>query len=320
VARLSSGFAEDGTYTSKPLDARQIARWGTARASAKVPPGTSVTLATRSGNVADPEDKTWSSWSDEAAVGDGYVSLTSPAARFLQYRLTFHAAAGAAPELNRLELIYQVGNLAPTVTAIDVSTTPQENRRRVEPGAGYPKRYVQIAASDTNGDELVWDLYLRPVDVEDWLRVAKNLTEPKYTWDARTAPDGRYEMRVVVSDAPSNPPSRQLRGARISEPFLVDNTAPELNDLGARTGPGGVKLRGVAVDRTSRITDIQFSVDSGQTWQAAAPVDGICDSNREAFSVTIPDMEAGRHRITVKVLDELNNVGYGYAEVTVPEK
>ena len=61
---LQDRYAAKGTVTSEVLDAKLISKWGALRWKADTPAGTAVTVAVRSGNVAEPDD-TWSDWSAE---------------------------------------------------------------------------------------------------------------------------------------------------------------------------------------------------------------------------------------------------------------
>src|SRR5262249_31474781 len=63
---LKEGYATKATVVSEPLDAKIISRWGALRWKADVPEGTTVSIATRVGNVAEP-DETWSDWSAETS-------------------------------------------------------------------------------------------------------------------------------------------------------------------------------------------------------------------------------------------------------------
>ncbi len=71
---------------SEVLDAKIISKWGALRWEGDTPEGTSVSVAVRSGNVAEPDD-TWSDWSAEQTDAEQAV-IAAPAARFLQYRVT----------------------------------------------------------------------------------------------------------------------------------------------------------------------------------------------------------------------------------------
>jgi len=67
---LATELEKEGTFTSKALDAKQISKWGSLQLATKQPQGTTVWVATRSGNVSEPSDKTWGDWSKEVPVQD----------------------------------------------------------------------------------------------------------------------------------------------------------------------------------------------------------------------------------------------------------
>ena len=55
--------------------------------------------------------------------------------------------------------------------------------------------------------------------------------------------DGRYEVKVVASDAAANPPGQGKTASRVSDPVVVDNTPPVIGDLKAtEQGGGGAKI------------------------------------------------------------------------------
>ena len=59
------------------------------------------------------------------------------------------------------------------------------------------------------------------------------LDQKFYSWDTTTLPDGAYYLKIVATDAPSNPPALALKTERESERFEVDNTAPVIEHLEA---------------------------------------------------------------------------------------
>src|SRR6266550_2031973 len=96
IAVMTSGFAADGTFTSPVLDATQISRFGKLKLHGTLPKGTSLTVETRSANVNETTDAAWSKWSEEIAAAQ-FIAVQAPAARFLQYRLTFKSDAAQTP-------------------------------------------------------------------------------------------------------------------------------------------------------------------------------------------------------------------------------
>lgn len=321
AVRVGADLAERGTLVSKAIDAGQIARWGRLRVQAQAPSGATVNVATRSGNVEDPDEATWSDWSDEMPADPAWTAIASPAGRFLQYRLTFTPdAAGQAGVVDEIQLSYQVANLPPQVAAVVVtpSDKPQPSRNSGEKAGPLRYRIVQYKAADPNDDSLSAAIYYRKRGATVWIRAAENITEPAWVWDTATVGDGQYELKVEASDSPSNPPGIAMTDSRISRPVTVDNTAPVLDGLAATPdGAGKVNLRVIVRDAASRVEHVEYVVNSGEVATVLAPADGIYDSLEETATGTIADLKPGAHVITVRARDEYGNVGVASIEVTV---
>jgi len=317
VGLLTAKLATSGTFTSEALDAEQIAQWGTMRLATQTPGATRLTVATRSGNVSEPADETWSSWSKATPVGDGFLPIGSPAGRFLQYRLTLTGDGKATPVAQRIRIVYQVGNLPPSVTAVTVKTSAKGSKASISAGGAKAFRHIELKASDPNSDKLEYTVSFREVGSACWIEIAKDLKKPKYVWDTRTVGDGTYELLVRASDRPSNPPAAALSAERISNPVLVDNTAPTIQDLGAKSAGGKVIVTCAATDAASRIVSAYYAVDSQDEWTVLAAKDGMFDSDREQVSFELTDLRAGAHRVAVKIADDYGNVAYGAVSVTV---
>lgn len=316
LARLDKDLAAAGTYESEVLDAKQLARWGTLQASA-VLAGGKVTVATRSGNVAEPDEKTWSSWSKEMPLDGAFLSVGSPAGRFLQYRLSFAADGKNTPSVRAVRVIYQPGNLPPTVSSVDVTAVQKGERgpagEQTSPTLAF--RMLAIKAADENADPLKFVVAFRELGSDKWITLNDKLMAPQFTWDTRTVPDGTYELRVTASDEPANPPAAALTTSRITEPVLVDNTPPAIADLQAKLAGATASVTGRATDSGSRVASIHYSLDSQEEWVEVQSSDGICDSDSEKFSFEVKDLKPGPHRIAVRVTDEFQNVGYASVNV-----
>ena len=310
VARIGSLLAKSGTITSLPIDASQVAKWGTINALAHIPPGAKLLMSTRTGNLAEPNDNTWSKWSAEIpAVSGKFIAIPSPAGRFCQYRFTLKAGA----VLKRVELIHQVGNLPPILTGITASASAGPE------GAAKSMvfRSISIQASDLNGDSLIHEVQFRQIGTKLWIKLAEKLATPQLLWDTREVGDGVYELRVTTSDSPSNPPKIARKATRISEPITVDNTSPIVKALQASQAGKTITVGGQVTDSASRISTISYSVDSQGQWTTILPVDGICDSDAEAINFEITKLKPGAHRIAVKAIDILGNVGYASVYIVV---
>ena len=121
IFALSSNRAASGTYESDVRDAGTVASWGAIRWRAASRQG-EVEVSTRSGNTATP-DETWSPWSKPYADSAG-EKITSPNARYLQFRAVLKSVAGAGtgagPILTSVTTAYLPRNLRPLVTGITV--------------------------------------------------------------------------------------------------------------------------------------------------------------------------------------------------------
>jgi hypothetical protein len=105
LIRLGLHGEVTGSYDSPVLDAERVSRWAHISWDADVPEGASVTVTTRSGNSQVPEDGSWGPWTAPCQQGG---SVASPAARYLQYRVTMSRTTGAEPRLNRLTVLYSL--------------------------------------------------------------------------------------------------------------------------------------------------------------------------------------------------------------------
>ena len=316
VGTLAGAPAKKGTYVSKAQDAKQFSRWGSVRARITAGAGATVTFATRSGNLAKPDEATWSKWSVEQVVGGGYLQIASPSARFLQYRFTLQSAGGASPAVHDVVLSYQVGNLAPAITGVTAQAVAKMGAKVSLSGA-LVFRQIAIAAADPNSDALVYKIEYRQAGEVKWIKLVDKLTKPQHFWNTLTMGDGQYELRVTASDKNANTPTSALEAVRISEPVVVDNTPPVLARLAGRAKGKTITVSGQVVDALSSIKVMQYTVDSDEQWHTIVPTDGITDSARESFSVDIKDSKPGLHRIAVRAVDALGNTGYAATTVTV---
>jgi len=98
-----------GSYTSPVRDAGTVARWGSVRRRGSALTESAVSIWTRAGLTAYPDD-TWSKW-QQAAEG-----VASPPGRYLQTRIDLTGEAKSPPQVDSLEISYLPANRAPEVT------------------------------------------------------------------------------------------------------------------------------------------------------------------------------------------------------------
>ena len=327
---LGTGYASEGTLASAPRDAGTWSKWGMISWEAELPKGTKMSLFTRSGNTEKPGN-TWSSWS-EVPSGQGAAHMASPIARFLQWRVRLTTSKPTVtPILRRVSVVYLPRNLSPKIASISVQKgggrkSPKQpskasSSKGTSKSGGKPLKGVwkiSWGVEDRNKDKLVYAVYFRGVGEKTWKLLKEDLRDSSYTWDSESFPDGRYVVKVVASDEPSNPSYLALSGEKVGEPFLVDNTPPAVKDLKAvPTSEGGYRVTGVAEDRTSPMTEGHYSVD-GEAWKMLFPSDEIFDSRKEPFSFIVKPRPGEEHTLVVRVQDRAGNMGAG--KVTIRKK
>ncbi len=327
LVRLSEGFAEEGTLQSKPIDAEQIVKWGRVHWKADVPEGTTLTVATRSSNVEDEESEGWDDWSSESNAATPQ-QIASPGARFLQYRLTLKSTVPEkTPNLRHLKITYVEENRPPQLKsfeAIPISEAAKHPkapakvkamaRRNTQQGALPEPDHLWAAiweAEDPNKDDLIYNVYFRQAGDARWIRMAKEQEENFVLWDTRTVSDGKYELRVEAKDSKSNPPERSLSETRLSETITVDNTSPEITiQRMESTGDDSVTLQATFKDELSNVVDASYTLDSSSDWIPLAADDDIFDAPMESVTLTLTDLDAGEHRLALRVLDAQGNANH----------
>jgi hypothetical protein len=307
---LDEGRVSSGTVTSEVLDAKLVSKWGALRWRGDVPARTSLTVAVRSGNVEEP-DETWSDWGQEQADGEA-AAVGVPAARYLQYRVTLKSQdAARTPVLHSLTVRYATGNQAPEVTKVevpDLAAAPLKNGKKLE---------FKWTATDANEDELRYRLLVKKDGWERWVEVDADLEKAEYEWDTTAMPSGVYQLKVVAGDAVDNPAGEALTGEKVSAPFVLCHTPPEVK-LTATTKDGVTTVEATASSSLVRLTAASFAVN-GKRWEGVFPTDGLFDDRAETFRFSAGKLKPGAYVVVLKVTDAAGNVGSGDVVFTVPD-
>jgi outer membrane protein assembly factor BamB len=337
----------EGTFVSKVRDTEAVSGWGRLRWEGQRPSGAEILVHTRSGNTATP-DSTWTDWSLPYTQPDGQP-ITSESARFLQVKATLTGKDGASPELDSVTAAYLQRNLRPQVQTVTVhpagevfqkpisvggeteilgletppdkaaATAAAQARTGMPPATVFSRKLYQKGiqtfswkADDPNGDTLLYEVHYRTVDDRHFRLLRRTLTEPVVAWDTSTVPNGRYVIRVTVSDGPGNPAALALSASRESAPFDIDNTPPVLTVTAQKGRP---QVRAVARDDDSLIRRAEYSVDGGR-WEEVHPRDGISDAREETYEITLSDLPGpGPHLVVVRAVDQLGNSSTGRVEI-----
>ena len=348
---LSPSPARRGTYESDVRDAGTVASWGAIRWRATGRSG-QVQVFTRSGNTANP-DETWSAWSRAYTTADG-EQIASPNARYLQWRAVISGEPSASPILTSVTAAYLPRNLRPEVSSITVhpagtvfqrpfSTGEMEiagfedntsdgrqpaqatsaSAAGAPPGPAAPalgRRIYQKGlqtfvwkADDQNEDRLQFDISYRREGETAWKLLKRAMWDPIFVWDTTSVPDGTYLVKIAASDAPSNSPGAALVGELESVSFDVDNTPPRVEAQPAARSGARTNIVFVVRDDQSPVQRVEYSLDASR-WRLVYPKDGIPDSRREEFEVSLEEGEAARS-VIIRATDAMNNVATAVAEI-----
>jgi hypothetical protein len=336
---IGPGVESSGTLESEVLDANEFATWGKIHVTSQLHGG-ALELETRSGNVNHPESN-WTPWSKVEVVELG-GQIHSPAARFLQYRLTVSKSAGGeSPEVSLIDIAYLPKNVAPKVQQIEIApfnyrlapsnqtlersiqpsgsptslTLPAVGQKRTSSAATdasagaatlqYSKGFLTVRwnAADSNGDLLNYKVELRGADDMAWRVLKDKLLDRYYAFDSTSFPDGKYVARVTASDAAANTPSDALSGLLESDSFVIDNTPPVITIDSIVKNATLRTIKFTAKDSFSWIDKAEYSVDGGE-WIALLPDNLVTDS--QALSFTIAAKEG--QMISIRTYDEDDNV------------
>ena len=308
LVKVSNKFAVNGTYTSDLIDAKQPAQWGKIQIDANIQKGNSVEFSVRSGNVEDKKDASFSEWSEPVKI-ESPVLLECPVGRFAQYRLSFSGNEFSTPKVNETAISYVVMNMPPVVELVAAAKNPDPQK------TGELK--IAYKAFDANNDTLVYAIDFKKIDYQSWIKIDDNIATPTFDWDTKTVEDGKYEIRVTASDEKSNNPQTALSGSWISEPIVIDNTAPQIRAAKVELVDKKVQISFNVEDELSIIGQIGYTIDSSKEWTNILPVDMVYDTLLEGFEILTEDLEVGAHVIAIELADDLGNKTYKSFEVNV---
>ncbi len=309
----------------------------------------------RTGNTEDP-GKEWSRWFGPYSKSG--AAMEAPSARFVQWKAIIHDGR-AGDGIEWVSLAYLPRNVAPVLdgialqepgiraqsqssvatnqpTVVTLKQPPSPNisgvtitqssapaRFELPPQGTLQKGYQSVlwSAHDDNDDELRYSVFFRGETEQEWKLLKENLEQKFYSWDTTTLPDGAYYLKIVATDAPSNPPDVARKTERESERFEVDNTPPVIEGL--KVGPPSGKMSGghpasfTARDASTAIERAQYSLDGGE-WILLAPDEPVSDALVEHYIMGLPSLPPGEHIIAVRAYDRFENVGSAKITFTVP--
>ena len=216
----------------------------------------------------------------------------------------------AASSPNAAFTITSVSTLGPASGPAHFDPVPQGISQK-----GYQS--VLWTADDANDDQLEFAIYFRGENETTWKLLKDKVDTRFYSWDTTSMPDGAYYLKIVASDAPSNPSGDGLSSERQSDRFVVDNTPPSIGQLTAESVSAGVRVRFQASAPVSFIARAQYSLDAGD-WTLVFPAGGLSDAPRENYDFQLQKISPGEHTVTVRVYDQFENVSSAKTTVRIP--
>ncbi len=353
--RLETGKSGTGIFESKTLDAETVASWGKISWKVTNPGKARIEFSTRTGNT-EKIDNSWSEWSEpytssgrqvvsprarylqwKVTIAQDSGSVQNPPTDLLENIRIAYLQQNLRPQVTRIEVLpygielQKQPALAVSGTSVVVpARTPdgrslnspreRENiapkpvpRRLLRPGA----QSFTWKAADDNQDSLEYSLYFKGESESDWKLLEREYSDTFYTLYASSLPDGIYRLKVVASDAPSNPYDNFLISELVSGPFVIAGAPPRVEIKKSEVKGRGVEIAFEARVLTGSIATAEFSIDGGD-WRLVFPDDGIADSAVEAYRITTHDLPAGEHLIGIRAGDRDGNTGVSKVVVQVP--
>jgi len=338
IFRLSETPGASGSYEAPVHDSGTVSRWGSLSWRADIPAGAGLEFRTRSGNSAKP-DRTWSDWSEPLTNFNG-SRITSPNARYIEWKAELKGANGVTPAIMGVTLAYLPQNSPPVIKSINVisqtaATTQAAAKASSSSGssafsvtvsdtdpaatsAGTPTQTLPRASSDQitvtwqaedpDGDRLVYAIYFRGDEETQWKLLKGDMHENSVTFEANVLADGKYYFRVTASDRESNSPAASRDAQLTSAPVLIDNTPPVVSIGAVRYSGGAAHVDFSAADAASPLRRCEYSLDAAG-WVPVEAADGVIDSLRESFSLDLKNLSPGEHLLVIRAADSANNTG-----------
>jgi hypothetical protein len=314
-----------------------------------------VELQTRSGNTESP-DATWSEWSAayRNAAGD---PISSPRARFIQWRAVLRSGSGASStartatgnhhqsaggaQLQSVVVAYLPRNQAPDITSVNV----------MAPGVAFQEMPVPVDPSIASSglDPQLFGVITNVPPRRFFQKGARTLT-----WQATDPNDDTLSYKVFYRTLGES--AWHLLADNLSQNYYTidGNRVPDgtyLFKIVASDAPSNTKEVALSDERTSDAIEIDNTPPAirvsgpaitgqtaevvfdatdatsrivrgeysvdGGTWQLIFPVDGIADSAHESFKVTVAFDKPGEHLIAFRCADSSSNVGTAKVTATV---
>ncbi len=344
VFEIGPEVEHEGSIESDVFDSSMYTLWGRLSFEAHLNGG-QIAIATRSGNLDQPQ-KNWSAWSAAITSPKG-GRVTSPAARFVQWKAAFRAdSAGHSPELESVDVAYLPKNVEPRVDEVEI--TPANYR--------FPPPVLNLLAAPAGPSQ---NLNLPPLG----RRSAPSLPSLPAGDNTTSTPSMQFAKGFLGARWLASDPNGdtliytvEIKGENETEwkPLKEKLTEKYISWDGTTFPDGDYRVRVTATDGpsnppaealTARQVSPPFTIDNtppkitglaasrsggklqvrwhaadglsnlgraeysldGGDWTVAEPVTKLTDSPALDYELTL-DAAAGEHTIAVRVVDDNDNV------------
>lgn len=290
IVRINDNDSNSGSYVSDIFDLSIQSSIGRLYWQDYKPDDAQVAVSIRAGNSSKP-DNTWTEWLPPFLDSRGAATNLS-AYRFVQFKVNLKAASnGKEPFLEQLHFYYLQNNLSPRLSSVqvfsrgskkdDLSAKPEEKN----PGNNSiaPKDLVVTwSCQDPNDDPLDYTLLLSPLQSDKWFPFKSDLKQNMAIIPSGLFQDGLYQIKVIASDAPTNPQNLAKSSEIVSTAFTIDSTPPAIAQFSIVNN----KINFSVQDSTSAIKHVQYSWN-GEKWFPLFPTDQVSDSASESYSLSV---------------------------------
>lgn len=336
--QLNLQFRATGNYTSEVIDGYTISKWGSISWEHESPSGCEIKLYTRTGNTEKP-NRTWSNWSSAYIHNEG-ENIQNQDARFCQWKLElFSQNKNVTAKVKKVSISYLQQNLPPEIDRITIypageyyqdsdvdfeaktsslsevlgssSDSKPQKRNQFLGRKSYRKGYqtVNWQVIDYNNDKLIYHLWYRAENDRTWKKLSRNWQSTAFSWDTERFPDGIYYLKLAASDSLTNPYDFYRSTEKISDPFIIDNTGPQIINSSVEKKSSQNIIAFTVEDQFNPIDKVFYSID-GEEWKLLYPIDNISDSKMEKFVIKTTQSK-GSHSVVIKAMDAINNMGFG---------
>ena len=186
----------------------------------------------------------------------------------------------------------------PAASATGAASSP------APPSAGASRtRTLVWHAEDPDDDKLVFRLYAQREGSDVWTLIGTDLGEPTCAFDPHALEEGRYRLKTIASDAPSNYVGEALESEIVADGVVIDLSPPLLTRLAARARGADPEVQ--ATDLLSPIASAEIQ-RGDRTIAVARPADGVLDSKSERLIVALP-AAAKPEGLRLRVKDSAGN-------------